>query len=130
MTGGVRVVERLDDQHLGIGFDQAEQRGGDRLGGADGDQHLGLRVVLDAIPASTLRGDGLAQCRDAQTGRVLVDALGDGVLGDLEHAGRAVLVGKALAQVDRADAGRQGRHLGEDRDRIGLQAGNGHSCPD
>ena len=121
MHGGVRVVERLDQQHLGAGFHQPEDRGGDGFGGADRHQHLGVRVVLGAEVPLALRGDRLAQRRDAQTRRVLVDALGDRVLRDLEHRGRAVLVGKALAQIHGADARGQRRHLGEDRDRIGLQ---------
>ena len=119
--GGVRVVERLDQQHLGAGLDQPEHRGGDGLGGADGDQHLGVGVVLDAVAAFALRGDRLAQRRDAQAGRVLVDALGDGVLGGLEHRRRAVLVGEPLPEVDRTDPGGQRRHLGEDRHRVGLE---------
>ena len=126
--GGVRVVERLDQQHLGARFDEPEDRRGDGLGGADGDQHLGVGVVLGAEVAFALRGDRLAQRRDAKAGRVLVDALGDGVLGDLEHRGRPVLVGEALAEVHRADAGGQRRHLGEDRDRVGLESPHRHGC--
>ena len=126
--GGVGVVERLDQQHLRAGFDEPEDRRGDGLGGADGDQHLGVRVVLGAEVALALRGDRLAQRRDAEAGRVLVDALGDRVLGDLEHRGRPVLVGEALAEVHRADARGQRRHLGEDRDRIGLQSPHRHGC--
>jgi hypothetical protein len=78
--------------------------------------------------AHALRGDRFAQWCDAEAGRVLVDAIGDGVLGDLEHRGRPVLVGEALAQIHRADAGGQRRHLGEDRDRIGLEAPHRHGC--
>ena len=65
--GGVGVVERLDQQHLRAGFDEPEDRRGDGLGGADGHQHLGVRVVLGAEVALALRGDRLAQRRDAQT---------------------------------------------------------------
>ncbi len=124
--GGVGVVERLDQQHLGARLDEAEHRRGDGLGGADGDQHLGVRVVLGAEVPFALRGDGLTQRCDAKPRRVLVDALGDGVLGGLEHRGRAVLVGKALPQVHGTDAGGQRRHLGEDRDRVGLQPRHRH----
>ena len=126
--GGVGVVERLDQQHLGAGLDEPEDRRGDGLGGADGHQHLGVGVVVGAEVALALRGDRFPQRRDAQAGRVLVDALGDRVLGDLEHRGRPVLVGEALAQIHRADAGGQRRHLGEDRDRIGLEAPHRHGC--
>ena len=47
--------------------------------------------------------------------RVLVDAVGDRLARSLEHLGRAVFVGKALAEVDGAGARREGAHLGEDR---------------
>jgi hypothetical protein len=46
--------------------------------------------------------------------------------GDLEHRWRAVLVREALAEVHRADASGQRRHLGEDRYRVGLEAPHRH----
>ena len=119
--GGVGVVERLDQQYLRARLDEAEDRCGDGLGGADGDKHLGVRVVLGAEVPLALRGDRLPQRRDAQPGRVLVDTLGDRILGGLEHRGRTVLVGKALPEVDRTDTRCERGHLGEDRDRVGLQ---------
>jgi hypothetical protein len=78
--------------------------------------------------ALALRGDRFTQRRDAEARRVLVDALGDGVLGELEHRGWAVLVGEALPEVHRADAGGQCRHLGEHRDGIGAQPRHRHGC--
>ena len=117
---GVGVVERLDQDHLGAGLDQAEHCRRDGLGGADRHQHFGVRVVVDAEVPLALGGDGLAQRRDTDSRRVLVDALGDGVLGGLEHRRRPVFVGEALPEVHRADPGGQRRHLGEHRGRIGL----------
>ena len=122
----VGVVERLDQDHLGAGLDQTEHGRGDRLGGADGDQHLGRRVVGDVVLPLALSGDRLPQRRNADARRVLVDAVGDGVLGGLEHGRRAVLVGESLAQVHRADARRQRRHLGEHRGCIRLQSRHRH----
>ncbi len=48
--------------------------------GADGHQHLGVGVVIDAVVALALRGDRVAQLRDTEAGWVLVVAFGDGVL--------------------------------------------------
>ena len=47
----------------------------------------------------------------------------------LQHRRRAVLVGEALPEVHRADARGQRRHLGEDRDRVGLQPRHRHGRP-
>ena len=108
------------------GSTKPEDGGGDRLGGADGDQHLGLRVEVHPVAALALGGDGLPQRRDARPRRVLVDAVGDRLLRGLEHGGRAVLVREALAQVDRVEARGQCRHRGEDVDRVRLQALDRH----
>ena len=123
---GVGVVERLDHQHLGARLDQPDDGGGDGLRRADRDEHLGVGVVLDAEVAQALRGDRLAQRRDAEAGRVLVDAIGDGVLGRLQHRGRTVLVREALPEIHRADPGGQRRHLGEHGDGVGLEPGDRH----
>ena len=56
-------------------------------------------------------------------GRVLVVPGPDGGDGGLGHLGRAVGVGEALAEVDRARRDGQRRHLGEDRRGEGLQVG-------
>jgi hypothetical protein len=100
---GIGVVERLDQDDLGAGLDQSENRGRDRLGGSYRDQYLGRRVVVDAVLPLPLSRDRFPQRRDTDARRVLVEALGDGVLGGLEHRRRAVLVGEPLAEVHRAD---------------------------
>ncbi|SKU70835.1 Uncharacterised protein [Mycobacteroides abscessus subsp. abscessus] len=58
--GGVGVVVGLDQDDLGTGFDEAEQGAGDRFGGADGHQHLGVRVKLLAVAGEPIGGDGPA----------------------------------------------------------------------
>jgi hypothetical protein len=62
-----------------------------------------------------VRGDRLAQHRSPDAGRVLVHAVADRLTGGVEHFGRAVFIGEALAEVDGARAHREGAHLGEDR---------------
>ena len=122
--GGVGVVERFDQQHLGARLDQADHGRRDGLGGAHGDQHLGVGVVGDAEVPLALGRDRLAQRLDARPRWVLVDAVGDRVLGGLQHRGGTVLVGKALPQIHRPEAGGQRRHLGEDGHGIRLKAGH------
>src|SRR5699024_4816896 len=55
----VGVVVRFDQDHFVAGFDQAEDRSGDPLGGADGDQYLRIRVGVDAVALAPVFGDGL-----------------------------------------------------------------------
>src|SRR5690625_2441897 len=84
---------------------EGEDRRGERLGGARGDQHLGVRVDGEAVVAGLVRGDGLAQLGDPAARRVLVVALVDRVhRGVLEVLG-SLDVGEALAEVDRAGTG-------------------------
>jgi hypothetical protein len=116
----------LDQDHFGAGLDQADHRRRDAFGGPDRHQYFGVRVVVDAVMPLALGGDGLAQRRDTDSRGVLVDALGDGVLGGLQHCRRPVLVGEALPEVHRPDPGGQRRHLGEHRGRIGLQSRHRH----
>jgi len=111
-------------QHLIALADQGEQRGADRLGGADGNQHLGIRIVHQAIAGRSLLGDGIAQLRDARPGWVLVVPARDGRSSDLEHPGWAVGVREALAEVHRAGTHRQRGHLSEDRRAERSQPGN------
>ena len=113
----VGVVVRLEGDDLVAVIDEREDRRRECLRGTGGHEHLGCRVDLDPVPPLLVRGDRLAQHGHADARRVLVHAVGDGLPRGLEHLGRSVLVGEALPEVDRAGAGRECAHLGEDRGR-------------
>ena len=57
----VAVVHRLEHDDLVAVVEHAEQGAGERLGGAGGDEHLGVGVVLEAVEALLVAGDRLAQ---------------------------------------------------------------------
>ena len=126
---GVGVVVGLEGHDLVAGLAQREQRGGDRLGGAGGDEDLAVRVELDAVEAALVGGDRGAQLGDAGSGRVLVDARAHRLHGRLEDLGRAVRVREALAEVDRPGPRRQRGHLGEDRRAEAGEAGSARAGP-
>lgn len=115
-AGGVRVVERLEGDHLVARLQQGEHRGGDGLRGPRGDQHLRVGVETDAVEAPLVVGDRRAEFRDARTRRVLVAAAvaqrPDRRLADFR---RAVGVRETLPQIDRAGGRGQRGHLREDR---------------
>ena len=73
--GAVGVVERLEGQHLVARAHKRQQRRGDGLGGAGGDDDLGLRIRGQPVEPLLVGGDGLPQLGDALAGRVLVGAL-------------------------------------------------------
>ncbi len=81
---GVRVVVRLEEHHLVAATGQRQDRRGDRLGGAGGDEHLGVRVVVEAVVALLVGADRLSQFRDARAGRVLVVTGPERLLGGVE----------------------------------------------
>ena len=81
----------------------------------------------EAVEAPLMRGHRLAQRRDADARRVLVDPAGDVGGGVGEQRRRAVGVGEALPEVDRPGAQGQRRHLGEDRGRVGLHPLDEHA---
>ena len=114
IAGGVRVVVRLEADHLVARLAEREDAGGDRLGGARGHHDLAVRVVLQAPEPALVGGDGRAQRRDARARRVLVVAGAQRLGGRGQHLRRAVGVGEALAEVDRAGTHGERGHLGED----------------
>ena len=120
-TGGVRVVVRLQRDHLVARFDERQQRRGDGLGRTRGDQDLGGRVDLDPVVPPLVVRDRVPQLRDAAAGRVLVRAGADRADGVLEQRVRAVGVRETLAQVHRTGPDRERGHLGEDRGPEALQ---------
>ena len=87
-AGLVAVVHRLEDDDLVAVVEQPEQRAGQRLGGAGGDEHLGVGIVLEAVEAPLVAGHGLAQHGQAGSRRVLVDARADGIDRSVEHLWR------------------------------------------
>jgi hypothetical protein len=131
--GGVRVVEGLEDHDLVARFEKCEEGRRQRLRRAGGDEDLVLRVPRKTVEALLMLRDGVPQIHRPATGRVLVVPLGDGATGGLENLRGSVLVREALAQVDRAGAAREGRHLCENR-RSDLaaraeEAGSGGRAP-
>ena len=102
--GAIGVVERLEGEHLIARTYQREQRGGDGLGGAGGDDDFGLRIRGQPVEPLLVDRDRLPQRQDALAGRILVGSGGDGGLGGLLDLHGAVLVREALAEVDGARA--------------------------
>ena len=88
--GAIGVVERLEREHLIAGADQRQQRGGDGLCGAGGDDDLRLGIGSQSIEPLLVDGDRLPQRQDALAGCVLVGSGGDGGLGGLRSEERRV----------------------------------------
>ncbi|MPM39577.1 hypothetical protein SDC9_86211 [bioreactor metagenome] len=112
---GVGVVRRLEHHHLVAGVAQRQDRGGQRLGRPGGDQHLGRRVVRQAVPAALMLGDRLPQRRDAAPRWVLVVTGPDRPRRRLKHLDGPVGVREALSEVDRSRPRGQRAHRREDR---------------
>ena len=111
----VGVVGRVEDDGLGARRHDRLDGGVDRFGAAAGDRELGLRVDATAAGGDDLGGDGGAQGDVALHGRVLVVSRGHRFGDAGGQAWIYLVVGKALAYVDRALFGRAARHHGEDR---------------
>ena len=79
--GDVVAVERLEEQHFVAGIEQRHGGGVQAAGGAAGDQDFALGVVVEAVVALLLCGDGVAQAGDAVQPRVDVVAGADGLDG-------------------------------------------------
>ena len=118
---GVGVVVRLEHDDLVAALAQREQRRGDRLGGARGDEHLAVGVVVEPVALELVPRDGRAQLRHARARGVLVVAGPDGRDRHLLDLLGTVGVGEALAEVDRPGCEGERRHLGEDRRRVALE---------
>ena len=115
-AGGVGVVVGLERDGLVARLQERDQRGGDRLGGARGDQDLTVRVDVQAVEALLVGGDRVPQLGNARARGVLVaPPFQDRRRGRGGDLGRAVGVREALAEVDRPGRQGQRRHLGEDR---------------
>ena len=114
-VGDVGVVVRLERDHLVARLEQGEQRGGDGLGRARGDQHLGVRVVAEAVEPLLVARHGRRSSGMPVGGRVLV-ALPARTASAAASAidRRAVDVGEPLAEVDRVGGDGAGRHHAED----------------
>ena len=119
----VGVVERLDQHHLVARVEQRHQAGGDRLGGAGGDDHLRRRVDLQPVEAPVRGRHGLPQLGHAGQRRVLVTVVEQRIGRGPHHIRRPFLVREALAEVDRPVLRRQRRHDGENRGAGGREQG-------
>jgi hypothetical protein len=119
----VAVVHRLEHDDLVAGVEHAEEGAGEGFGRPRRHEDLGVGVVLEAVEAELVAGDGLAQHRLAERRWVLVDAAADRLHGRVEDLGRPVGVGEALSEVDRAGGDGERGHLAEDRGPEALELG-------
>jgi hypothetical protein len=123
--GQIRIVERLDQHDFVARLDQAEQAVAQRLGGARGHQHFALPVDVQPLEAPGVLGDRLAQLGQAHHRRVLIVPLQQIVRRRPTHRLGPLVVGKALAEVDRLMLAGERRHHLEDR---GAEAGHQEIC--
>ena len=114
--GLVAVIGRVKDDDLVTAVDHRLDRAEDRLGGTRGDCHLVFGINADPIAAGDLRRHLLAQCRQACHGAILVVSIGHVPPQCIAQGLRAVEIGEALGQVERAARSRELGHLGEDSD--------------
>ncbi len=112
--GFVAVVGRVEYHHFVARMDQRLDRAEDRLGRPRRDGHLAVGTHPASIELLDLLRHLLAQGRQAGHRRVLVVPGGDMPAYRLAQLRRAVEIGKALGEVDRATLGGQLRHAGED----------------
>jgi hypothetical protein len=118
---GVGVVGGFECNDLVAHLAERHQRGGDRLGRAGRDEHLGVGVERQVPEAALVGGDGVAEVGRADAGWVLVVTRAYGCDRRLGHLHRAIDVGEALPQIDGAGPDSERRHLGEDRGAHSLQ---------
>lgn len=129
----IGIVKRLDHHHLVAGLDQAEQTGGQRLGGARGHHHLGF-VHPGGPKAVFMRRHRLTQRDDTHHRRILMRPVDHRLGQALDHRRRLQPLGKTLPQIDGAMVLRQARHGFKDggaaggEDRIGAGHGGNLGC--
>src|SRR6185437_5187647 len=100
-----RLVPRADDcLHGGV----------DRLGGAESDGDLRLRVEIASVARGELARDALTQLRDAFHRGVLVVSLTHGLAGELGEPRVDVIVWEALPQIECPELAGTTRHDRED----------------
>jgi hypothetical protein len=122
----VRIVERLEQDHLVAHVAERLDRREDQLRRPAADDHLRVRVVVDTFaPGDILRDAGV---QGGDTGHAAVLIVAGAERADrrfLEEVG-AVLVGEALGEVDGAVLLGEAGHLGEDGGAVaGEAAGEG-----
>ena len=122
--GGIAVVVRLEGHHLVTDLAQGQDHCGDGLGRPGSDQYLPVRVNREPVEPSLMLRDGLAQFGHPRARGVLVAAGADCQQRGVQHLAWPVDVWETLPEVDRAGAGRQLAHLGEDRGTKAAHPGN------
>ena len=113
--GLVRIVCRLQQDHLVARVDHGLHGAEDRLGTAGRHRDFRLRADGSAVDREHLLRDRLAQCQPAGHWRVLVCARAHVRADELDQPGRRGEVRITLRQVDGRMFGGQPRHHGEDR---------------
>ena len=99
-AGDVRHVRGLVEDDLVAGSHVATQRQVDRLGGADGDEDLGRRVVPHAVAPLDVRPRARAAAPRPVVGGVVRPARAEALDARLDDLRRRVEVGLADAQAD------------------------------
>ncbi len=74
MNRAIGVIERLEREDLVAGPHQGQQRGGDGLGGARGDDDFRLRIRSEPVETLLVQRNRLPQFQDALARGVLVGA--------------------------------------------------------
>jgi hypothetical protein len=95
----VRIVQWLEQHHFVAWFDEREQRGSDRFGGAGGDGDFALPIEFNALMLTIVSGHRLAQVLQTPHRRILVGPLQRRARRCFENITRAVVLGKALSEI-------------------------------
>lgn len=92
-------------RRLVTGFQQREERIGERLGGTRGDQHFALPVDIDIEEALGIFRNRLTQSRQAHHRRILVRPVLQRLDRGIDQNGRLHAFWKPLAEIDRSCLG-------------------------